>query len=117
MQTSMTHQSDAVATGYWPLYRFRPSQEAGSTPLHLDSKAPVGSVSDFMSSEARYSMLKRSNPKRATELFELAQADADERWRYYSQIAGVQRVLPGDPVGPPDPEPAMLNNASPEEDQ
>jgi pyruvate-ferredoxin/flavodoxin oxidoreductase len=94
MSTSMTHQSDAVATGYWPLYRFRPSDAEGTTPLHLDSKAPVGSVADFMSSEARYAMLKRSNPERAAELFALAQADADERWRYYSQLAGVQRVLP-----------------------
>ncbi|MGL5249342.1 MAG: 4Fe-4S binding protein, partial [Brooklawnia sp.] len=68
MGTSMSHQTDAVATGYWPLYRFRPSQEEGAVPLHLDSKAPVGSVADFMSSEARYSMLKRSNPERAAEL-------------------------------------------------
>ena len=58
-----------------------------------------------MSQEARYSMLKRANPERAAELFALAQADADERWRYYSQLAGVQRVLPGDPVGLPQPEP------------
>ena len=41
-------------------------------------------------------MLKRSNPERAAHLFALAQADADERWRYYSQLASVQRALPGD---------------------
>lgn len=104
MGTSMSHQSEAVATGYWPLYRFRPSQEEGAIPLHLDSKAPVGSVADFMSSEARYSMLKRSNPERAAQLFALAQADADERWHYYSQLAGVERVLPGDHGGLPEPE-------------
>ena len=104
MGTSMSHQTDAVATGYWPLYRFRPSQEEGAVPLHLDSKAPVGSVADFMSSEARYSMLKRSNPERAAELFALAQADADERWHYYSQLAGIERVLPGDHAGLPEPE-------------
>ncbi|GAA2179138.1 pyruvate:ferredoxin (flavodoxin) oxidoreductase [Brooklawnia cerclae] len=94
METSMTHQADAVATGYWPLYRFRPSADEASTPLHLDSKAPVGSVSDFMTGEARYAMLRRSDPERAARLFSLAQQDADERWRYYSQVAGVQRVLP-----------------------
>ena len=104
MGTSMSHQTDAVATGYWPLYRFRPSQEEGAIPLHLDSKAPVGSVADFMSSEARYSMLRRSNPERAAELFALAQADADERWHYYSQLAGIERVLPGDRGGLPEPE-------------
>ncbi len=116
METSMSHQADAVATGYWPLYRFRPSEDEGTTPLHLDSKAPVGSVADFMSSEARYAMLKRSNPERAAQLFALAQADADERWRYYSQLAGVQRVLPGDRVGLPEPEPAPPVAAPPKED-
>lgn len=32
METSMTHQADAVATGYWPLYRFRPAPTR--TPPH-----------------------------------------------------------------------------------
>lgn len=100
----MTHQGDAVSTGYWPLYRFRPSDEEHTQPFHLDSKAPVGAVSDFMTGEARFAMLKRSHPERADELFRLAQQDVDERWRYYSQIAGVERVLPGDKVGIPVPE-------------
>ena len=39
-------------------------------------------------------MLRRSHPERAQELFELAQEDVDERWRYYSQMAGLQRALP-----------------------
>lgn len=104
METSMTHQIDAVSTGYWPLYRFRPSDEEHTQPFHLDSKAPVGAVADFMTSEARFAMLKRSHPERADELFRLAQQDVDERWRYYSQIAGVERVLPADNVGIPVPE-------------
>ncbi len=102
MQTSMSHQANAVATGYWPLYRFRPTEETGGVPLHLDSKAPVGAVADFMADEARFAMLKRSNPERAARLFALAQADADERWRYYSQLAGVQRALPVEPAAASD---------------
>ncbi len=39
MATSMSHQSEAVASGYWPLYRFRPGSDGH--PLHLDSKAPT----------------------------------------------------------------------------
>ena len=103
METSMSHQGEAVATGYWPLYRFRPSDEEHTTPLRLDSKAPVGSVSEFMGHEARFAMLKRSNPDRAEELFALAQQDVDERWRYYSQISGVERVLPAAETGVPVP--------------
>jgi pyruvate-ferredoxin/flavodoxin oxidoreductase len=92
MATSMSHQSDAVASGYWPLYRFRPG-EAGH-PLHLDSKPPTVPVRDFMLNEARFAMLARANPTRADELAILAQADVDERWHYYTQLAGVERALP-----------------------
>ena len=92
MATSMSHQSDAVASGYWPLYRFRPG-EAGH-PLHLDCKPPTIPVREFMMNEARFAMLARANPSRAEELAKLAQADAEERWHYYSQLAGVERTLP-----------------------
>jgi pyruvate-ferredoxin/flavodoxin oxidoreductase len=92
MATSMSHQADAVASGYWPLYRFRPGTDGH--PLHLDSKAPTIGVQEFMGNEARFAMLARANPKRAAELAELAQADVDVRWHYYSQLAGVERTLP-----------------------
>ncbi|HSN43243.1 MAG TPA: pyruvate:ferredoxin (flavodoxin) oxidoreductase, partial [Propionibacteriaceae bacterium] len=94
MQTSMSHQSDAVASGYWPLYRSRPDES-----LHLDSKAPTQPVVDFMRSEGRFSMLERTDPARAEELAQLAQADVDERWEYYSQRAAVERPLPSHDPG------------------
>ena len=37
MSKSMTHQKDAVKSGYWPLYRFRPSEVEGGKPFKLDS--------------------------------------------------------------------------------
>ncbi|HEX5336756.1 MAG TPA: thiamine pyrophosphate-dependent enzyme, partial [Propionicimonas sp.] len=92
MTTSMSHQSEAVASGYWPLYRYRPGTDG--SPLHLDSKAPTLPVRDFMMNETRFSMLARANPARAEQLALLAQADADERWHYYSQLAGLVRALP-----------------------
>jgi len=92
MATSMSHQSEAVASGYWPLYRYRPGSDG--PPLHLDSKAPTLPVRDFMMNETRFSMLARANPARAEQLALLAQADADERWHYYSQLAGLVRALP-----------------------
>jgi len=92
MATSMSHQSEAVASGYWPLYRYRPGTEG--SPLHLDSKAPTLPVRDFMMNETRFSMLARANPSRAEQLALLAQADADERWHYYSQLAGLERAVP-----------------------
>ena len=102
MGTSMTHQKEAVSSGYWPLYRFRPGNETQAHPLKLDSKKPTTSVRDFLLSESRFSQLARSNPGRSEHLLALAQADADERFRYYSQLAGMERTVPhegdADPV-------------------
>jgi pyruvate-ferredoxin/flavodoxin oxidoreductase len=100
MATSMTHQKDAVRSGYWPLYRFRPTVEEAGEPFSLDSREPTIPVADFVSSEVRFSALTRSNPERARELMSLLQRDAAERWRYYSQLAGVQRTLVNDGVEP-----------------
>ena len=110
METSMSHQGDAVATGFWPLYRYRPAADEHTHPFHLDSKAPTKPVSAFMDAEARFAMLRRSHPERAAQLLALAQADVDERWRYYAQMAGLERTSPaaatasnttaGDTTGP-----------------
>jgi len=94
MSKSMTHQKDAVKSGYWPLYRFRPSEIEGGKPFKLDSNAPSIPISDFVATEARFAVLQRTHPERAAELAELAQADADERWRYYEQLAGIERTVP-----------------------
>jgi pyruvate-ferredoxin/flavodoxin oxidoreductase len=96
MSTSMTHQKDAVSTGYWPLYRYHPSPEPGAHPFQLDSKAPSKPLVDFVSVETRFAVLQRSEPERAAHLLALAQSDVDERWRYYEGLAGVARVLPHD---------------------
>ena len=47
-----------------------------------------------MATETRFAILERTDPERAAELAELAQADADERWRYYEQLAGIHRSVP-----------------------
>ncbi len=95
MGTSMSHQKDAVSSGYWPLYRFKPSEtdDAGH-PFQLDSKAPSTRLKDFLMAQTRFSMLTRSDPQRAAHLMGLAEADVAEKWRYYSQMAQVSRVIP-----------------------
>ncbi len=94
MSLSMSHQKDAVKSGYWPLYRFHPSEIDDGQPFKLDSTAPTIPVAEFMASETRFAVLQRSQPERAAELAALAQADADERWRYYEQLAGMHRSVP-----------------------
>jgi len=93
MSKSMSHQKDAVRSGYWPLYRFKPTTEDGQ-PFTLDSKRPTIPISEFASSETRFAILQRTDPERAAMLAELAQADADERWHYYEQLAGMHRSVP-----------------------
>jgi pyruvate-ferredoxin/flavodoxin oxidoreductase len=102
MGMSMTHQKDAVKSGYWPLYRFRPSEIEGGKPFKLDSAAPTIPIADFVANETRFSVLKRMDPDRAAALADLAQGDADERWHYYQQLAGIERTVPH--LHQPDPD-------------
>ncbi len=94
MTTSMAHQKEAVKSGYWPLYRFRPTEEEHEHPFKLDSAAPTVPLREFALQEARYAMLARSDPDRSKRLLDLAQVAIDERWRYYEQLVGVERRLP-----------------------
>jgi pyruvate-ferredoxin/flavodoxin oxidoreductase len=94
MAKSMTHQKDAVRSGYWPLYRFHPSEAESGQPFQLDSKAPAIPIAEFVGTEARYATLARTHPQQAARLAELHQADVTERWRYYEQLAGVHRTVP-----------------------
>jgi pyruvate-ferredoxin/flavodoxin oxidoreductase len=97
MTTSMAHQKDAVRSGYWPLYRFRPSVEDHERPFQLDSAAPSIPLREFALKEARYAMLARTDPERSNRLLGLAQAAIDERWRFYEQLVGVERSVPSVP--------------------
>jgi len=100
MATSMTHQKDAVRSGYWPLYRYRPSSETDEHPFQLDSSAPTIPLRDFAMQEARFAMLARTHPERSHDLMDVAQAAVDERWRYYEQLAGIARAIPHAHGGP-----------------
>jgi pyruvate-ferredoxin/flavodoxin oxidoreductase len=109
MSKSMSHQKDAVKSGYWPLYRFQPSEIEDGQPFKLDSHAPSIPIRDFAATETRFAILERTHPQQAQELAALAQADADERWRYYEQLAGMHRTVPHAPD--PDVVPEVENDA------
>ena len=104
MSKSMSHQKDAVKSGYWPLYRYQPSEIEDGTPFKLDSAKPSIPIKEFVAAETRFAILQRTDPERAAELAELAQADADEKWRFYSQLAGIQRSVPHLAHGDPEPD-------------
>ena len=90
MASGMSHQNEAVNSGFWPLYRFDPRRE-DRHPFKLDSRKPSIPFEEFADKEARFAMLKRTNPERAKMLLEKAQAVIDARWSYYEQTAGIER--------------------------
>jgi pyruvate-ferredoxin/flavodoxin oxidoreductase len=93
MSTQMSHQKDAAASGYWPLYRFDPAREVvGDPALYLDSRKPTIPFREFASKEARFAMLGRVNPERAEALMEGAQKDIDDRWHFYEQMVTIHRT-------------------------
>jgi pyruvate-ferredoxin/flavodoxin oxidoreductase len=94
MSKSMSHQRAAVRSGFWPLFRYHPGLDPHEHPFHLDSRHPSIPLREFTHSEARFAVLDRSDPERARHLMALAQADANERWRFYEQLARVERTVP-----------------------
>ena len=59
----------AVESGYWPAYRFNPQlADEGKNPFMLESKAPDGTLQEFLGGENRYAMLERFKPEISKEL-------------------------------------------------
>lgn len=88
LRQGLDQQKKAVASGYWPLYRYNPTLNAtGQNPFALDSKAPTLPLEQYVYNEARYRMLTQSDAPRAEELLKLAQADVNRRWKQYEELA------------------------------
>ena len=78
----------AVQCGYWPLYRYNPELKAeGENPFILDSKAPDGTIKDFLSGEVRYASLKRMFPEEAETLHTRLEKEVQERYDELKKLA------------------------------
>jgi pyruvate-ferredoxin/flavodoxin oxidoreductase len=88
MGKSQENIKDAVAAGYWQLFRYSPDRKkAGENPFTLDSKDPTGSFRDFIMGQTRYAALAGEFPDVAESLFEATEADAKERLAVYKRLA------------------------------
>ncbi len=88
LANGLDQQRLAVASGYWPLFRFNPDLvKRGKNPLQLDSKAPTLPLQKYAYNETRYTMLVQSNEEAAERLLKLAQEDVNTRWKLYEQLA------------------------------
>jgi len=90
MINGLEQQKAAVKSGHWPLFRYNPARVVeGKNPLQLDSKPPSIPVADYMKGETRFTRLKNSDPGAFESLGELAQQDANARWRLYEHMAAM----------------------------
>lgn len=91
MSTGYDEQKKAVASGYWPLYRFNPLLSMdGKNPLQLDSREPSISFRDYASNEIRYRSLMQANPEYADDLMNLADQDSKQRYQLYKKLSAMQ---------------------------
>ena len=88
MGISQTEEKNAVAAGYWNLFRFDPRKTLeGANPFVLDSKAPTADYKDFLLNEVRYSALKRSFPDKADGLFDAAAKNASDKYEHLVRLS------------------------------
>ncbi len=92
MGKSQQEEANAVACGYWHLWRYNPAlEEEGKNPFTLDSKAPDwDKFEDFLKGEVRYSSVVKQYPEQAAELFAAAKANAQWRYNNYRRLAQQQ---------------------------
>ena len=83
MGSVQAEMKKAVESGYWYLYRYDPRKEV---PMQLDSKEPNIELEEFLDGENRYSVLKKTFPENAKELFEIAKTDSRNKYEKYKKM-------------------------------
>ena len=81
MKESIKEAKEAVASGYWSLYRYNPELiEKNKTPMTLDYKKPdFTMMADFMRKQVRFSSLETIHPQAAEQLFNKTIQDAKKK--------------------------------------
>ena len=92
MGKSQQEEANAVACGYWHLWRYNPAlEQEGKNPFTLDSKEPDwDKFEDFLKGEVRYASVVKQYPNEAAELFAAAKANAQWRYNNYRRLAQQQ---------------------------
>ncbi|MDU2583064.1 MAG: pyruvate:ferredoxin (flavodoxin) oxidoreductase [Anaerococcus hydrogenalis] len=87
MGKTQRREKEAVASGYWHLWRFNPLlKEEGKNPFSLDSKDPTESFQEFLQGEVRYASLKKAFPEDADRLYAEAEEATKERLESYKKM-------------------------------
>lgn len=101
MGRSMEEGKLAVESGYWPLYRYNPLlADEGKNPFILEYKTPDGTLQDFLIGENRYAQLEKINPKASREMRDELERQYNDRFTYYSWLAGHTPYAPASEAHP-----------------
>ena len=113
MADALSQQEKAVASGYWPLFRYDPRRiEAGESPLKMDSPAPKLALAEFLLHENRFKQTQLGQPESWKKFLVDAQRGVKERYALYEQLA--RAMSPGNLAAPaPAPAPAPAAGAVP----
>lgn len=91
MGKTQRREKEAVASGYWHLWRFNPLLSIeGKNPFVLDSKEPQESFQEFLQGEVRYASLKKAFPETADQLYAEAEEASRERLEAYKNMAKIK---------------------------
>jgi len=91
MANTMNQAALATKSGYWPTFRFLPSELAvGANPLKMDCKEPEWDLyHEFLMNEDRYSQLYKINPMQAEDLLVANKQEAMRRYRQLVRLANL----------------------------
>ncbi|MFO7964832.1 MAG: pyruvate:ferredoxin (flavodoxin) oxidoreductase [Desulfobacterales bacterium] len=93
MGKSQEEERLAVASGYWPLYRFNPALKSeGKNPFILDSREPDGTIQDFLSGEVRYASLEKTFPEESKKLRSMIEQEYQERYKTLKLMAEPESI-------------------------
>jgi pyruvate-ferredoxin/flavodoxin oxidoreductase len=88
MGKSQEEEKQAVASGYWPLYRYNPLLEKeGKNPFVLESKDPDGTIQDFLKGENRFASLEKTFPEESKKLRAQIEEEINHRYAAYRTMA------------------------------
>lgn len=95
MRQSLKEAQEAVASGYWSLYRYNPLlAKNGKQPMTLDFKKPAfDQMPAFMQTQVRFASLQSANPNAAQALFKKTVSDAKTRFYNYARLAGQEEKI------------------------
>ncbi|QDU71084.1 pyruvate:ferredoxin (flavodoxin) oxidoreductase [Mucisphaera calidilacus] len=93
LKDGLNHQKLAVSAGVWPLYRFDPRRsDEGKNPLQVDMPKGKTTVSDYMNSEARFRIMKKSDPERFQRVVEATEEQVRQRTAALKHMAAATAV-------------------------